>query len=113
MFNKLGLTESFFTKYIIMNKYLEFSFKLRNDAAKRIFNNFVSLLVELASAFVEWGISQGSIANVDSMSLQQRLLGKTGVKQTLEAKTEALKIAAKQTGDKIPLAEESIRRISR
>ena len=113
LFNKLGLTESFFTKYTIMNKYLEFSFKLRNDAAKRIFNNFVSLLVELASAFVEWGISQGSIANVDSMSLQQRLLGKTGVKQTLETKTEALKIAAKQTGDKIPLAEESIRRISR
>lgn len=112
LFDKLGLTESFFTKYSIMKKYLEFSFKLRDNAAKRIFNNFVSLLVELASGFVEWGISQGSIANVDSISLQQRLLNQTNIKQTLEAKTEALKVAAKQTGDKIPLMEESLLQIS-
>ena len=112
LFDKLGLTESFFTKYSIMKKYLEFAFKLRDNAAKRIFNNFVSLLVELASGFVEWGISQGSTANVDSMSLQQRILNQTNIKQTLEAKTDAMKVAIRQTGDKIPLMESSLLQIS-
>lgn len=112
LYDKLNLTETFFTKCVIMTKYLEFSYKLRNNAAKRIFDNFVSLLVELAILFVEWGISQGSAVNIESKNLQKRILEQSDVKRTLAAKATVAKSDIGKLGAKIPDLEKSLIQVS-
>jgi len=108
LYDKLGLSEVFFTKCLVMTKYLEFSYKLRDSAAKRIFDDFVSLLMELAFLFIEWGISQGSAVNIESNTLQKRILEQTDVKRTLAAKSAVLKSDIKSVGGKIPDIEKQL-----
>lgn len=112
-YEKLNLTGSFFRKYTILKKYLELSFKLRNEAAKRVFDNLVGLLVEIASLFIQIGISQGSISNAESKALHKEFLDNVSLRDGLRHKKIILSKDIEKAGARISDIEDSLIRIGK